>query len=516
MRKHFNTTGPCLPNEHYMLPPLPRVKAAMELVEDGKYFVLHAPRQSGKTTSLLAMRDELNRQGEVYAVYCSMETAAEVGDTGRVMAIVISALREAFLYDLGKEMSVPVGELPPEQQLQQFLSVSCRSLDKPLVLLLDEVDGLVDGPLLSLLRQLRLGYIQRGTRPFPVSVALVGMRNIRDYRVRLRPEQESLGTASPFNVVAKYLSLDSFTLEQVTELYAQHTAATGQRFAAGVAARVFHWTNGQPWLVNAIANECVDEICGRDYTREVTETMVDAAAYAIILRRDVHIDSLLARLAEPRVQRILQPVILGENLPVGDFDNDLSFVLDLGLLRRDPGTKRLLPANRMYAEVFLRTLSSPFQERALTSVPSPPWARADGLDMDGLLRGFQAFWRENSEICTREMTRYPEALPQLVLMGFLQRVLNGGGRIVREYALGLRRIDLLVEYRGGRYPIELKVKGNGTREEAVAQLLDYMEKCGQADGWLVVFDRDASRPWQDRLTWEELERDGRRIRIVGA
>jgi hypothetical protein len=114
------------------------------------------------------------------------------------------------------------------------------------------------------------------------------------------------------------------------------------------------------------------------------------------------------------------------------------------------------------------------------------------------------------------MTRYPEALPQLVLMGFLQRVLNGGGRIVREYALGLRRIDLLVEYRDGRYPIELKVKGNGTREEAVVQLLDYMGKCGQADGWLVVFDRDASRPWPDRLTWEEEERDGRRIRIVGA
>ena len=72
MSRSFNTTGPCIPGLHYMLPPLERIPAAIPLAEGGKYFVLHAPRQSGKTTSLRALRDELNQRGNCYAVYCSL------------------------------------------------------------------------------------------------------------------------------------------------------------------------------------------------------------------------------------------------------------------------------------------------------------------------------------------------------------------------------------------------------------------------------------------------------------
>ncbi len=175
-----------------------------------------------------------------------------------------------------------------------------------------------------------------------------------------------------------------------------------------------------------------------------------------------------------------------------------------------------MPANRMYAEVFLRTLSHDYQLSVSDTSISPTWARADGLEMSELLKGFQQFWRENAEAFTKRSTDYTEALPHLVLMGFLQRVVNGGGRIIREYALGSGRLDLLVEFRGGRYPIELKVKGNFTVAAAREQLLGYLDRLGCNEGWLVTFDRSPDIPWEEKLTWETLQIGNRTIHLVGA
>ena len=522
MSRCFNTTGPCISGRHYMLPALERIPAALSLAEEGKYFVLHAPRQSGKTTSIRALRDELNRRGNCYAVYCSLEAQSVGSDSSMVTDKIARQIQRSVKYDLKKPevMSIPLNLDDNSFVIQGLLSDICETLDKPLVLLLDEVDSIQGESLLSLLRQLRAGYISRDDIPYPSSVALVGMRNIRDYRAQIRPESESLGTGSPFNIVAEYLTIEVFTEEQIRGLYEQHTEDTGQVFEEEAIKRVTYWTGGQPWLVNAIALECVEEICQKDTSRPITAEMVDEAAHTIIRRRDVHIDSLLARLNEPRVRHVMEPVILGKNFlearqKTPSFDNDLSLVLDLGLLRRDE-KGRVVPANRMYAEVFLRTLSFGYQELCRDSIPAPSWARPDGLDMSALLKGFQQFWRENAEALTTRVRDYAEALPHLVLMGFLQRVVNGGGRIIREYAAGSGRLDLLVEFRGGRYPIELKVKGNSSPATAREQLLGYMDRIGCKEGWLVTFDRSPDVPWEDKTTWQTVQESGCTIHLVGA
>lgn len=518
----FNIAGNCLAGKHYMLPPLPRIPGALKLVQDECYFVLHAPRQSGKTTAIRALRDELNRQGNVYAVYCTLEAAAVESQRRNVIASITSTIRRAILAgvpELKLEEIIPdLSDL--DSVLVVYLNQVCTRLDKPLVLLLDEVDSLYEESLLSLLRQLRVGYISRDDVPFPVSVALVGMRDIRDYRVHIRPDAETLGSSSPFNIITESFSLAAFTLEQIRELYAQHTGESGQRFADGCVERVFYWTSGQPWLVNAIARECVEKICNKDYSRAITSEMVDQAAHAIILRRDIHIDSLLARLKEPRVRNIIQPMIVGmplteAKLHAKTFDDDLRFVQDLGLVKMDEKCG-WMPANRIYAEVFMRTLSLSIQDNVKEVISIPPWILPDGLDMSGLLKGFQCFWRENSEIETKLIPEYTEALPHLVLMGFLQRVVNGGGRITRESAIGRRSLDLLVEYRNGRYAIELKIKGHSSQEEHISQLLAYMDAFGLHEGWLVTFDRSSKQKWEEKLTWQELHVKGKLLHLVGA
>ena len=147
------------------------------------------------------------------------------------------------------------------------------------------------------------------------------------------------------------------------------------------------------------------------------------------------------------------------------------------------------------------------------------YVRADGdLDVERLLAAFQAFFREQSESWI-ERFEYREAGPQLVLQAFLQRIVNGGGRIEREYALGRRRTDLLIVWPPRRYVIECKVVHKGleaTIREGVEQTLDYMDRCNGASGHLVVFDRDEAKPWKEKIFRREETFGGRTVTVWGA
>jgi RecB family endonuclease NucS len=137
------------------------------------------------------------------------------------------------------------------------------------------------------------------------------------------------------------------------------------------------------------------------------------------------------------------------------------------------------------------------------------------LDMSALLKEFQQFWRENAESWT-ERYKYKEAAPHLILQAFLQRVTNGGAQIIREFAAGTGRVDLCVRYAGKSYLLELKLASSKARKEEAAQLERYMSRCGAAQGWLVIFDRDRSKSWDDKITWtEEKLPDGGTVYIVG-
>ena len=522
MRLRFNTAGPCIPGRHYMLPALDRLPEVRRLVEDEDYFVVHAPRQTGKTTALNALVDEINAAGDKVALYCSLETLQNAADPARSAEAICGLLlfnARQTLPDLfpqtPKDDRVRESGVPYAAEtiaVRETLSYMARQAAKPFVVFFDEADCLSGQVLVSFLRQLRDGYVNRTRIPFPASIALVGMLDVRDYKAQIRPDGKSLGQISPFNIIAEDLLLRSFTDAEVRALYAKHTEATGQTFAPDAIDKAMDLTRGQPWLVNALARECVEKIHGLDYSAPITAEDVETAKEAIIRRRDTHVDSLMERLREPRVRRIVEPVILGDDRVASVNDEDYRFVLDLGLLREERGA--LMPANRMYAEIIGRYLTRDEQTNMLQSVPQTPWATPDGLDMPGLMAAFQAFWRENSG-ADKRVCDYREATPHLVLMAFLQRVLNGGGRIVREMALGSRRLDLCVEYRGRRYAVEVKTSKNFAGETSYAQLAGYLDSLGLPEGWMTVFDTDSGKPWDEKLYLRDVVCDGKTIHLVG-
>ena len=520
MRK-FNTTGPCFPDEHYMLPALDRLPGIRELVAGGNYFVVHAPRQTGKTTALKALVREINEKGDMFAIYCTLETMQNATDVDDTMIKIHKLLRRvvfaipALVDRLGNpDVALAISQEPgwTVMAVSDTLAALCRKAGKPVVVFFDEADCLVGDVLISFLRQLRDGYVNRKEIPFPKSIALVGMLDVRDYKAQIRSDGESLGRISPFNIIRKDLLIPNFTESDISTLYAQHTAETGQVFADGVIENVWRLTRGQPWLVSAIACECVEEIHGSRYSETITVEDVEAAKEAIIRRRDTHVDSLMERMREPRVKRIVEPLILGDDTELTANDDDWRFITDLGLLRVERGT--LVPANPMYAEIIGRYLSRGEQDRMIRSVPETPWVKDDGLDMAGLMAAFQQFWRENSG-ADRDIMGYREAVPHLVLMAFLQRVTNGGGHINREMAVGTGRLDLCVEFRGARYAIEVKTSANFKGEKSYGQCAKYLDALKLTEGWMPIFEKSKERTWDEKIYARDVMFDGKTIHVIG-
>ncbi|NCD34217.1 MAG: ATP-binding protein [Spartobacteria bacterium] len=509
-KRFFTMAGPCVEGKHYMLSPAARCGDIFTLIEHEMYFAIHAARQTGKTTMLISLTKELQASGDYHALYVSLESCQGFDDPREGLPAVTRAIssawqRNVLLRDL---VAIQIDRYADDltNMVSRLIGDLALALDKPLVLFFDEVDCLADGTLISFLRQIREGYINRAFSPFAHSLALVGMRDVRDYKVQLRDGRSTLGSASPFNIKTKSLTLRGFTRDEIAELYAQHTDETGQVFPAEVTDWVFEQTQGQPWLVNAVAREMVMELSDNDPSRELTLAMAKQAVKNIILRRETHIDSLLERLKEPRVRKVIEAMMLGENRTVDPMSDDVAFVTDMGLCRYE--NNRLCPANPIYAEVIGRTLSWHTQfymgEADLPYVLQRYGTPESGLDMMHLMNDFQQFWRENSDVWI-EKYEYKEAAPHLVLMAFLQRIINGGGHIVREFATGRKRMDLIVELGEFRYPVEIKLwRGPKTVDEGQAQLDGYLDTQGLSEGWLVIFDRRPNVPWDEKISQREI------------
>jgi hypothetical protein len=341
------------------------------------------------------------------------------------------------------------------------------------------------------------------------------MRNIRDYKARIRPESESLGSASPFNIVTKAMTLRNFSKEEMTTLYRQHTDDTGQIFEQEAIDMVFEQTCGQPWLVNAIVREVIEEILEADYTQSITAALVYEAIQTIILRRDTHIDSLLERLKEDRVRRVIEPMLVGEKVS-GRLSDDYQYVVDLGLIKSIEG--KIQPANPIYGEVIARTLSYDAQEDFILERPNSTISRylKDGkIDMNILMQDFQEFWRENSDIWIEKFF-YKEAAPHLILMAFLQRIINGGGYLIRGMGAGTGHTDLCIVYQTQKYPIELKFRrGDKSATKGIEQTLRYMDSFGCNEGWLAIFDRRPKISWSKKIFFKKETRDGKMVSVIG-
>ena len=499
-----------------MLPPTSRLPDLETLIEQESYFVVHAPRQTGKTTAMLALAKQLTESGRYAAVMVSVEVGSAFNnDPSAAELAILGSWYDTIDLRLTSDLQPPALSQrikeEPGRRIRGFLQAWSRAIARPLVLFIDEIDSLQNDTLISVLRQLRDGFPNR-PEGFPSSLGLVGLRDVRDYKVA-SGGSERLNTASPFNIKVSSITLRNFNAEEVEELYQQHTEETGQIFTPEATATAFELTQGQPWLVNALAKEVVEKMV-RDRNIPITQEHILQAKEILIARRDTHLDSLAEKLTEQRVKNIIEPILSGQIL--GDTPNDdRQYLIDLGLLRRDP-SGGLVIANPIYREVIPRVLVQGTQDTL--PLISPSWLTSEGeLNKDALLEAFIKFWRQHGEPLLRS-TSYHEIAPHIVLMAFLHRVVNGGGTLEREYAIGSDRMDLCLRYGRVTLGIELKVwreKKRDPQNEGIEQLESYLARLGLDEGWLFIFDRRQNAlPIEERLSMSVVSTENQRVITV--
>jgi hypothetical protein len=498
-----------------------------KMLDSEDYFILHAPRQSGKTTFLKFLTNKINKQGEYYALYCSLATLRLVKDKSEALNIIVSQINIAMDFSVIKAISKKAysynslnGMDAPDTKIRKIINALCQDLDKDLVVFFDEADLLTGPGLLTFLAQVRDGYNFRDEpgNKFPRSLALVGMRNIRDYLASEHPEAAGQHLASPFNIVADRLTLANFTQDEIGRLYRQHTEATGQVFEDEAVARAWHWSGGQPWLVNALARQIVEVSLGNDYSARVTAAHFDEAAEALIKRRDTHLDSLLARLEEPRVKKIMGRVLAGTVAYGSPSNDDRLYCQELGLLTLTDD-KLLKPANPIYKDVIVRALTDQI-DQYVPKTPINIWSDGKILLLSNLLQEFQKFWRKIMDIRAKklellEIIQYDEANHVVILLSFFQRAVNSGAKLDYEYAEGRGRVDICATYHKREYLVEVKLKGVEPLNDSLLQLSNYLDRANEKEGWLIIFDKDPDVPFDDKFYIKTEHFKDKIINVIG-
>jgi len=518
--RFFNTTGPCFPWDHYMLPPADRLIGAQldRYIGDRLYWVLHAPRQTGKTTFLQNWAREINSGDEAVACYVTIERCQRLSEPERCMPNICMAIRD---YADFTNLPIPVPGTSEANSMVNNILIDWakKTAPKPLVILFDEVDALEGDAMISFLRQLRGGFMDRGVGKFPVSIALVGMRDLKDY-ITAAKDGVQPSPLSPFNIKTDSILLGNFLYDDVKKLFAQRTEETGQQITDDALEYVWEQSQGQPWIVNSLFERATMRILKRDNYSTVTREHIEQAREQMILARETHLDSLVVRIQEPAIRKVIETLITGTPDPELTASEGFRICMDLGLVKKERSTPEV--ANPIYKDVLARQLTYSAQD----AIPEPEWQweKPDGsLDMDALLREFQKFWRKNSEVWEQK-SDYTEAFPHLLLMAFLQRVLNGGGHIEREYAAGRGRMDLAVEYKKRIFIIEIKLvhlydTPAEIQDEGLEQIQKYRDKTDtKAPAYLVIFDRRSgvkAKPWDERIYWQEEAIPGGTVTVVG-
>jgi len=261
----------------------------------------------------------------------------------------------------------------------------------------------------------------------------------------------------------------------------------------------------------------------RDRSVVITTDLIKKAKENLILARQTHLDQLVDKLSENRVRSVILPMILGQGaIPLAD---DIEYCKDLGLIKI--GKTGLEISNAIYNEIIPRELTNVAQTLLLTTF-RPSWIAPDGsLEIRTLLTLFKDFWNKNAGIWSKKMRDYEEAAPQLLMQAFLQRVINGGGYINREYGLERKRTDLFIEWHYicrdvASYVLHPKIQNavmelkvistyssyEALKASAIIQTAEYAKICGEKQAHIIVFDNNQSQNWGADTENEYAEHDG--------
>ncbi|MDR2302335.1 MAG: ATP-binding protein [Deltaproteobacteria bacterium] len=517
--KRFCYEGPIQSDRHYAVPALPRLRGVLELIDQGEYFSVQGPIQCGKTTSVLALVDHLNKDGSEYvALRCGLNGlsgASGPKDFGQGFVTMIrrdlSASKVGYLKNMGEDdyfweelkdlayfSSRPIGVT---------LSGLAGCLERKMVVFFDDFRDLPDSVLSAFLSQLETGLKTKYGERFPHSLALVGLGNVMGHAAQRRPLSKTQGFSIPPGLFRQTLTLSYFTPSELKLLYAQHTQASGQPIDDLAVQRVWRWTKGQPRLVNALVGIVNDEILKNDYGKTVTADRVDQAAYLVMNSLGRHMDPIWLELAGQGLREGYGPTLAFSLLapggqkkltsfPDGDdsekklFVDDLNYCLDLGLLK---GGDAIGPANPIYASFIVRILYQMVQ-RWLPKINKSQFKTRHKTYMDKILKEFQALWSNDFNNFLNRPFPGLEPVPAVFLTAFINAILSPLTSIVSVFAEHSGIVYAEVNRSRENFPLALVTHHTQVRAAKGQEfLLGHMDRLGAKVGWLVFFEQKPAK-----------------------
>lgn len=510
MVKTFNVTADCKPEEHYMVKLDWRLAEIRKLIDAGKYFTINRARQYGKTTTLRALSRYLQKDYYVVSMDFQMFGSAEFENENRFSLSFSRAFLRALkrnLLVMNEQLERAIQELNGQiekqsehfnmMQLFELLSDICAACEKPVVLLIDEVDSASNNQVfLDFLAQLRAYYIDRDIQPTFRSVILAGVYDVKNLKRKFRPEEERK-VNSPWNIAADFKLDMSFSKEEIAKMLMEYEEdhGTGMKIEE-IAGLIYDYTSGYPFLVSRLC-KLMDEEVGRDRSFVLSEDAwtkegFNEAVKMILTEKNTLFESLIGKLEEyPDFNAMLESLLFeGKNIVYNADNPSIDQATMFGFIENSHGTVKI--ANRIFEmrlyNFYLSSAEMQRQEIYKASLRDKNQFTVDGhLNMRLILEKFVVHF---NDLYGDSNETFLEDMGRKYFLLYLRPIINGTGNYYIEVQTrGLRRTDVIVDYLGEKYIIELKIwRGNEYHNQGEKQLVQYLDDYHQKTGYLVSFN----------------------------
>lgn len=508
MSKTFNTTGVCIPEKHYMVNLESRLKEIKSLVDTDSYFVINKARQYGKTTTLRALYKYLQNEYYVSLMDFQMFGNADFSSEHAFAEAFSHTFTDLFEYKKSQEtddLENAIRILEQDTKMPEFalrllfkdLKKVCQAADKPIVLMIDEVDSASENQVfVDFLAQLRSMYLSRDIQPAFKSVILAGVYDVKNLKLKIRSGEEHKYN-SPWNIAADFNVDMSFSQKEIAGMLAEYEKdhQTGMNIER-MSGLIFDYTSGYPFLVSRLC-----QLLARNYEAETAEAFrkkvwanagFNTAVRLILAEKNTLFESLSEKLVSyPELNTMLQAILFaGKTITYNYYEPSINIATMFGFVKNQNGV--LMIANRIF-ETWLYNLylsASEFQNSPIYSastIEKNQFIIGGRLNMRLILEKFVTHFHE---LYGDSSEKFIEEEGRKYFLLYLRPIINGTGNYyIEARTREQKRTDIIVDYKGEQYIIEMKIwHGQEYNNRGEKQLVEYLEAYSVNSGYMLSFN----------------------------
>ena len=496
--KRFNITGTCFADKHYMVNIDDRVQQIKKMVDRGDYFCINRGRQYGKTTTLHFLKKALDAEYTVFSISFEGMSDSSFSSLERCGQAFFEKLMEAVDYEEvnqldenAKNCLFKINEISSDKELSLLISKFVKSSSRPIVIIIDEVDQAENyEAFIKFLGLLRDKYLNRETRPTFHSVILAGVYDVKNLKIKIRSDEQHQYN-SPWNIAAPFeisMELDEPGIKGMLEDYESdhHTGMDTSK----IAHLLSEYTSGYPFLVSRLCM-IIDEKLDADWS----EQGFLEAVKSLLSEQNTLYDDMRKKLDDfPDMRRMLTSMLYnGESFAFSSYDKAMNVAKMFNFIKEVDG--KVAISNRIFETWFYNLFVSEAQTSAEPksndiisggSIDKPLFINNGHLDMKKVLERFAFHF---NEIYDSKDEKFIEKQGRKFFLFFLKPIINGTGNFyVEAQTRDERRMDVVVDYNGDRFVIEMKIwHGNSYNERGEQQLAEYLDYYGLEKGYLLSF-----------------------------